>query len=293
MPLTLITGPANAAKAGAVLERYRAALAREPLLVVPTPADAEHYGRELAAEGIVVGAEVVTFEWLVRGIARATGVPAARARLGRARARGPRGGGGHAAVGARSVGRGARLPGRGRRAVRRAWPLARDAGAVHERAAHLGGGRRCAAVRRGAGGAVLGLPPAARGARGGRRRRPRAGGAGRAARAAGGVGRPAGLPLRIRRPDAAAARRGRDPRPPRRRLRGAGVRARPRRVRRAGRHGARPRAAGRAPRGARRSLGALRAAGPDRAAPPRALAVRAGARAADAERRRAAARGGR
>ena len=74
MPLTLITGPANAAKAGAVLERYRAALAREPLLVVPTPADAEHYGRELAAEGIVVGAEVVTFEWLVRGIARATGV---------------------------------------------------------------------------------------------------------------------------------------------------------------------------------------------------------------------------
>jgi hypothetical protein len=43
MPLTLITGPANAAKAGAVLERLRAALARDPVLVVPTAADAAHY----------------------------------------------------------------------------------------------------------------------------------------------------------------------------------------------------------------------------------------------------------
>ena len=48
MPLTLITGPANAAKAGAVLERLRAALAREPVLVVPTSADERHYARELA-----------------------------------------------------------------------------------------------------------------------------------------------------------------------------------------------------------------------------------------------------
>ncbi len=51
MPLTLITGPANAAKAGAVLERFRAALALEPLLVVPTAADVEHYQRELAGGG--------------------------------------------------------------------------------------------------------------------------------------------------------------------------------------------------------------------------------------------------
>src|ERR671915_1802993 len=87
MPLTLITGPANAAKAGAVLERFRAALPREPVLVVPTPADAEHYQRELAAEGIVLGAEVATFSRLVRGIAEATGVrprvlgPGARERV--------------------------------------------------------------------------------------------------------------------------------------------------------------------------------------------------------------------
>src|SRR4051795_12011186 len=74
VPLTLITGPANAAKAGAVLERFRAALPREPVLVVPTPADAEHYQRELSAEGIVVGAEVVTFQRLVRMLAAAAGV---------------------------------------------------------------------------------------------------------------------------------------------------------------------------------------------------------------------------
>jgi RecB family exonuclease len=90
MPLTLITGPANAAKAGAVLERFRAALAREPVLVVPTLADVQHYQRELAAGGIVLGAEVVTFNWLVRGIAEVAGVsaralgPVARERVVRA-----------------------------------------------------------------------------------------------------------------------------------------------------------------------------------------------------------------
>src|SRR5438128_5370571 len=74
MPLTLITGPANAAKAGAVLERLRAALARDPVLVVPTAADADHYERELAAAGVVTGAEVLTFARLVRRIAEVTDV---------------------------------------------------------------------------------------------------------------------------------------------------------------------------------------------------------------------------
>jgi RecB family exonuclease len=73
MPLTLITGPANAAKAGAVLERLRAALPRDPLLVVPTAGDVEHYQRELAGSGIVFGAEVLTFARLVREIAARTG----------------------------------------------------------------------------------------------------------------------------------------------------------------------------------------------------------------------------
>lgn len=74
MPLTLITGPANAAKAGAVLDRLRASLAREPLLVVPTSADERHYARELARDGIVFGAEVTTFPWLMRDVARKAGV---------------------------------------------------------------------------------------------------------------------------------------------------------------------------------------------------------------------------
>jgi ATP-dependent helicase/DNAse subunit B len=74
MPLTLVTGPANAAKAGAVLARFRAALPREPLLVVPTSADADHYARELADAGIVLGAAVVTFRVLVEEMAAAAGV---------------------------------------------------------------------------------------------------------------------------------------------------------------------------------------------------------------------------
>src|SRR4051812_17550912 len=75
MPLVLVTGPANAAKAGAVFARLRAALPRGPLLVVPRAADVEHYQRELAAGGLVFGIEVATFGRLMRTIARAAGVP--------------------------------------------------------------------------------------------------------------------------------------------------------------------------------------------------------------------------
>ena len=74
MPLTLITGPANAAKAGAVLERLRASLAREPVLMVPTSADERHYARELAGAGIVFGTDVTTFPRLIRDVARKAGV---------------------------------------------------------------------------------------------------------------------------------------------------------------------------------------------------------------------------
>jgi PD-(D/E)XK nuclease superfamily len=76
MSLTLVTGPANAAKAGYVLERLRAVLHLEPLLVVPTAADVSHYGQELAAGGVVFGAQVLTFERLVREIGRVAGVSA-------------------------------------------------------------------------------------------------------------------------------------------------------------------------------------------------------------------------
>lgn len=82
MSLTLITGPANAAKAGAVLERLREALERagsarlpapEPLLVVPTSADVEAYQRELAGAGVVFGGEVTTFDGLLRLVAARAG----------------------------------------------------------------------------------------------------------------------------------------------------------------------------------------------------------------------------
>src|SRR3954453_11690273 len=85
MPLTLITGPANAAKAGAVFERLPAALPRDPLLVVPTAAgrpphppaaDPPHYRRELAGSGIVFGADVVPFARLVAEIAVRAGLTA-------------------------------------------------------------------------------------------------------------------------------------------------------------------------------------------------------------------------
>ncbi|HEV2998757.1 MAG TPA: hypothetical protein VGX16_06575, partial [Solirubrobacteraceae bacterium] len=49
MPITLVTGPANAGKAEVVLGELRARAARgeRPILVVPTRADVERYGREL------------------------------------------------------------------------------------------------------------------------------------------------------------------------------------------------------------------------------------------------------
>ncbi|HUB76110.1 MAG TPA: hypothetical protein VL977_03590, partial [Solirubrobacteraceae bacterium] len=80
MALTLVTGPANSAKAQVVLERYRAALPREPILVVPRAADAEHYRRELADSGTVLGVRVEPFGGLMREIAERSGL--AERRLG-------------------------------------------------------------------------------------------------------------------------------------------------------------------------------------------------------------------
>jgi len=74
MPLTLITGPANSAKAQVVLDGYRARLDESPLLVVPTAADVDHYRRELAAAGAVFGPAVMTFRELIGEVARRAGV---------------------------------------------------------------------------------------------------------------------------------------------------------------------------------------------------------------------------
>ena len=74
MPLTLVTGPANAEKARVVLDALQAVADRHPLLVVPTRADALAYRRELAARGLVFNAEVQTWSGLARAMARAAGV---------------------------------------------------------------------------------------------------------------------------------------------------------------------------------------------------------------------------
>ena len=72
MTLTLVTGPANSAKAGEVLGAYAAAVARGAMLVVPTTEDARHYERELVADGVVLGS-VLTFDGLVGVIAQRAG----------------------------------------------------------------------------------------------------------------------------------------------------------------------------------------------------------------------------
>jgi ATP-dependent helicase/DNAse subunit B len=76
VPLKLVTGPANAAKAGEVLGALRARVHEEPILVVPTFGDVEHNQRELAARGAVFGVEVVRFERLYRRVAERAGYSA-------------------------------------------------------------------------------------------------------------------------------------------------------------------------------------------------------------------------
>lgn len=74
MPITLITGPANAGKAELVMDAVRGHLAHgaEPLLVVPTRADADHYLRELAGDGAAMGVRVERFAGLIgEAVARA------------------------------------------------------------------------------------------------------------------------------------------------------------------------------------------------------------------------------
>jgi ATP-dependent helicase/nuclease subunit B len=76
MPITLITGPANAGKAALVMDAVRRHVARgqEPLLIVPTRADAEHYLRELAGERAAMGVRVERFDGLLGEAVRRAGI---------------------------------------------------------------------------------------------------------------------------------------------------------------------------------------------------------------------------
>ncbi len=281
MPLTLVLGPANSAKAGELLGAYAAAAQRGALLVVPTAVDADHYGRELAGEGAVLGS-VTTFSGLAAEIARRAGYAAKRlSRLQRER------------LLRRAVAR-ASLPALEQSAASRGFPAA-----VGELISEL---ERSLVSSERFGGAL------ARWSAGDPRREPyardiatlyreyvrelqrtgrvdrdlfawRALDALRAAPTR--VGRRPRLLLWLRRPDAARARRRRDAVPGRRRRgrRVADLRARAGDVRRA-RRGGRGFAPAREPRarapGTRR---ALPARGSRRAASPRAVPVRAAARA--------------
>jgi ATP-dependent helicase/DNAse subunit B len=75
MPISLITGPANAGKAELLLDAVRMYAARElePLLVVPTRADAELYLRELAGDGVTMGVRVERFDGLTAEIVQRAG----------------------------------------------------------------------------------------------------------------------------------------------------------------------------------------------------------------------------
>ena len=77
MPLTLVLGPANSAKAGEVLGAFAAMANRGAILVVPTAVDADHFSRELADSGAVLGS-VLTFSGLAAEIAARAGYSARR-----------------------------------------------------------------------------------------------------------------------------------------------------------------------------------------------------------------------
>ena len=73
MPLTLVTGPANSAKAGVVLDAFRARRRQEPWLVLPTRGDVRVFERELLGEEATQPGRIATFAGLTREIARRAG----------------------------------------------------------------------------------------------------------------------------------------------------------------------------------------------------------------------------
>ena len=63
MPVTLVTGPANAGKVALLLDRYVAVLEREPILIVPNGSDVERVERDLLRRtGALLGGWIGTFD---------------------------------------------------------------------------------------------------------------------------------------------------------------------------------------------------------------------------------------
>src|ERR687887_1681495 len=74
MSISVIVGPPNSGRAGAIRDRLEAALASEPVLVVPTADDAARFERELCASGgALLGASISTFGRLRDEVAAVTG----------------------------------------------------------------------------------------------------------------------------------------------------------------------------------------------------------------------------
>ena len=70
MPLRLIAGPANAGKVELLLDRYLAALEREPVLIVPNRSDVDRVERELVARRpALLGGTIGTFDDVFERIA--------------------------------------------------------------------------------------------------------------------------------------------------------------------------------------------------------------------------------
>jgi ATP-dependent helicase/DNAse subunit B len=75
MPLKLIHGPPNSARAGLIRRRFVAALERDPVLVLPNVDDVFAFERELCAGGAMLGGVAMTFGALFRAVATAAGSP--------------------------------------------------------------------------------------------------------------------------------------------------------------------------------------------------------------------------
>jgi PD-(D/E)XK nuclease superfamily len=74
VPLTLLAGPANAGKVALLLDRYRADLEREPVLVVPNRADVDRVQRDLLSSGgALMGGTIDTFDGVFERIAQGNG----------------------------------------------------------------------------------------------------------------------------------------------------------------------------------------------------------------------------
>ena len=116
MPLNLIHGPPNSGRAGRIRRRFRGALDRDPVLVVPTLDDVFALRARALRGGAALGGSVMTFGGLFREVAtarrrapgrRADARPAPAGGLGGDRARGGTGSG---RCGAPPPGRASRSP---------------------------------------------------------------------------------------------------------------------------------------------------------------------------------------